>query len=92
MVTVIHESTPTARKAYRCDACEWIENYINDGVTFTIADYRRIVKARRNGWMIQPGQRYIRQFNTDGNEAWTFRAIPEIAELCVKYELYDDWR
>ena len=91
MIKTLSETMPVARKAYHCDACDWIGNYINDGVTFTIADYRQIVKAKRNQWRIQPGQRYIKQFNTDGNDVWTFRAIPEIHDLCVKYDLYDDW-
>lgn len=91
MIKTLSERRPVARKTYPCDACYWIENYINDGVTFTIADYRTIVRAKRNGWKIQPGQQYVKQFNTNGNDTWTFRAIPEIHELCVKYELYEEW-
>lgn len=91
MITVIHESTPIARKAYWCDACEFIQEAIGD-TTFTISDLRLIVKARRNGWKIQPGQRYIRQFNSDYGETWTFRAIPEMDAICRKYDLYPEYR
>lgn len=90
MITVIHESTPVARKQYRCDACERIIDAVNDG-RFTFAEYRKIVRAKRQGWQIQPGQKYVKQFNTDGRDVWTYRAIPEMHELCIEHDLFDDW-
>lgn len=91
MITVIHESTPVARKTYHCDACDFITEALG-AVPFTISDLRKIVKARRQGWQIQPGQRYVRQFNRDGSDTWTFRAIPEMHELCLERGLYPEWR
>lgn len=90
MITIIRESTPVARKPYHCDACDFINEALG-AVTFEISDLRKIVKARRSDWQIQPGQQYIRQFNTDGGITWTFRAIPEMHEICLKYNLYPEW-
>jgi len=92
VITVIHESRPIARKAYWCNACEFIRECSDwDYRDFAMSDLRLIVKARRNGWKIQPGQRYIRQFNSDYGETWTFRAIPEMHEICRKYDLYPEY-
>lgn len=90
MVEIIHESRPIARKAYWCNACEFIQEN-GDYTGFAMSDLRLIVKARRAGWKIQPGQRYIRQFNRDSGETWTFRAIPEMHEICRKYDLYPEY-
>jgi hypothetical protein len=90
MIEVISESKPVARKKYRCDACEYVLNEVNQG-TFTIAEYRLIVAAKRNGYAIVPGQQYIKQFNKDGGDTYTFRGIPAMHDLCVKYDLYPEW-
>lgn len=87
MIEIIRESKPKARKRYRCEACEFLQDELG-WETFTLAECRLIVKARRNGWCIVPGRQYIRQFNTDGCDTWTFRAIPEMHELCIKHDLY----
>lgn len=89
-IRVLSESTPVARKEHGCDACDFIIEALG-AVEFSISDMRKIVVARRNRWKIQPGQRYIRQFNTDGMDAWTFKAIPEMHELCIEYDLYPEW-
>lgn len=92
MTKVLGESTPVARKAYTCNACEWLIEALG-AEAFTIAEYRLIVKARRDRWRIHPGQRYIKQFSVDmWGEAYTFRARPEMHELCLKHDLYEDWR
>lgn len=88
MVKVIKQTNPKARKDYCCMACEWISDDLNNfGLTFS--DYREIVKAKRNGYKIKKGEKYISQFNTDCGDTWTFRAIPAIHEICIKYKLYD---
>ena len=91
IIRTIHESNPVARKVYTCDACLFVMDALGC-VPFEIADMRKIVLARRDDWQIKPGVRYIRQFNTDGAEQWTFRAIPAMHEICLEYELYPDWR
>ncbi len=90
MLQLIRESNPVAKKAYNCVACEYIREFLNQGY-FTISDYRKIVKAKRQGWKIQPGQRYVKQVQVDGRELITYRAIPEMDELCNLYDLWPDW-
>ena len=88
MVTVIHQQNPIARRDYDCDACVFISDDIPDNLTF--GELRIIARARQNGWKIKKGERYLRQFNTDGADTWTFRSIPGIAAICQKYDLYPD--
>lgn len=88
MIEVIHESNPIARKGYQCNACEFVMDAYSDG-WFTFAELREIVKARKNGFNIAKGQEYIRQFNKYSGDTWTFRAIPAIHEICIKYDMYD---
>lgn len=90
MITVIHQSTPKARKEYNCDACEFIFGFGNiRDYKFTFSEWRSIIKARDNNQKIKKGDKYIRQFNKYGNETYTFRAIPEMHAICIKYEYYD---
>ncbi len=92
MITTIHESTPVARKNYSCNACEFIFNddYRNG---YTFSEYRSIIKARNNNYRILKGEKYIRQWNADeiSGDTWTYRAIPEIHQICIKHELYDNY-
>jgi len=62
-------------ETFRC--CDWTEK-------------RAIIKARRNNWKIQPGQRYIRQAVVWEGRLGTFKAIPEMHDICVKYDLYEE--
>lgn len=89
MKTTIYDQTSVARKDYDCDACLFArDSHPFDYMTF--AERRVVVKARANGWKIKKGQKYVRQFNTDGSYTWTFRAIPEMHDICIKYEMYPD--
>lgn len=90
MITIIRESNPVAKKEHDCDACQFI---LNEGVNrcgYTISELREIVKARRNAYQIVKGQKYIYQFNTNGNDVWVFKAIPEIHEICLEHDMYED--
>jgi hypothetical protein len=90
MNTIIHESKQKARKNYPCDACNFLFEMDNaDTLTFT--EKRAVVKARSNKNILK-GQEYVRQFNCDDSgNAWTFRAIPEIHEICMKLKLYYEY-
>jgi len=91
-ISIIHQSTPKARKIYNCDACNFLfneEDVRQLGLTFT--EYRAVIKARKCGYRIMKGQTYIRQFNADtSGNSWTYRAIPEIHNICVRLELYGE--
>ena len=90
MPDVIATRYPVARKSYRCDACEWLRGALG-AVDFTFAELRLIVQARRNGWMIQPGQMYVLCIQKVDGDFCVFRAIPAIDDLCHKYDLYQEW-
>ena len=92
MITVLQEATPIARKEYDCIACEWlnVDNFWAHNGELRFVDFRNIVKARRNNWKIQKGQRYINQRLKGDNGFYTFRAIPEIHDICSKLDIYQD--
>jgi hypothetical protein len=89
MPELINESYPTARKDYNCAACERLRDVLGDK-EFTISEYREIVKAKRQNWKIKKGQKYFRQVLTDG-EIYTWRAIPEIDQICRDHNLYKEY-
>lgn len=47
--------------------------------------------AKRNRWKIKPGEKYYMQVQKDGGDLVVFRAIPAMADLCEKYDLYPEW-
>ncbi len=89
-VQVLSESTPTARKSHNCDACDFILNGGISGFGYSFAELRLIAKAKKNNFNIVKGQKYINQNNKCMGDIYTFKAIPEMHELCLKYELYDE--
>ena len=87
---LLSESKPVARKRHNCMACDILSEYLSDiwqDLTFT--EKRAIARARKQGRVIVIGQKYVRQFMVDGTDSWTFKAIPEIHEICLRFELYE---
>lgn len=90
MTEIIKQTKPKARKNHYCMASEWLNQCGNlRGLTFTFSEWRAIIKARDNNWEIQKGDIYINQRNVDCGDIFTFKAIPEIHEICIKYDYYD---
>jgi hypothetical protein len=90
MTTVIEERrVKAARSEYHCGACEWIDFHSLRDYTFTFPEWRALLKARNNNQMICKGDSYIRQRNKSGSDIWTFKAIPEIHAICLKYGYYE---
>jgi len=89
MVTVLSEGMPKARKAHRCDASECLLMAGIDVMDFTMTERRALVMMRRNGWRILKGQRYTRQSNVREGRLYTFKASPEMHQLCLDYDLYE---
>lgn len=87
---ILSESTPIAAKDHRCSACDWLSEVLHD-YEFTFAERREIVKARKNGWMIKKGEEYIVQNNVDCGEFYVFKAIPAIHDICLNYNLYEEY-
>lgn len=90
MSVLISESRPIARKPHRCGAYEWIMETYEDG-SFTYQELRQIAKVRRNKGMIMPGQKYIRQAQIYEGDFCVFKALPDMDEICRKYDIYPDW-
>lgn len=90
MISVLTSGKKVARKKYDCSASEWLSN-IGDlrDYTFTFYEWRQIIKARDNDWKISPGDLYLYQRNKYEGNFYTFRAIPEIHDICIKYDYYE---
>lgn len=89
-MTLLSETTPVARKNYSCDASVWVCNYGWNGMGLSFSELRSIARARHNKWRIIKGDKYVRQGNIQDGEFRTFKAIPEIHEICLKHNYYQD--
>lgn len=56
----------------------------------TFSELRKIVEARKTDFTIHKGEKYLCQVLVDGSDKWTFRAIPEMHKICLKYDLYPE--
>jgi hypothetical protein len=88
-IRVLSESLPKARKPHDCMACEFILASGVDGFGYSFAELRLIAKAKRNNFQVVKDQTYIRQNNIAEGELYTFKAIPEMHQLCLKYDHYE---
>jgi len=80
---------PKARKEYRCQASECINNIMGPG-DFTPEELIDWNQAKDEGFKILKGTVYMK---TDGiweGEASVFRARPAMDDICIKYLLYDE--
>lgn len=89
MIRVLSESEPVARKPHDCMASGFILAHGVNGNGYSFAELRAIAKAKKNKYKVIKGQKYIRQNNTFDGELYTFKAIPEMHEICLNHELYD---
>jgi hypothetical protein len=88
MPELISQTKPKARKSYNCEASQFLTiDGLPLGLTFK--ELRAVVTARKNIWKILKGEIYLRQCCKDG-DVYTFRAIPEIHEICIKYDIYPE--
>jgi hypothetical protein len=92
MCTLIAEQmVKSSRKDYQCQAAYWLhECGLNNLPKMNFSEYREIIKAKRQSWKVLKGQSYTKQFIVDGGQSWTFRAIPELHKICLKYEIYPE--
>lgn len=91
MIETLKQTMLKARKNHDCMACEWINNagVPLRGYTFTFSEWRALINARENNWQIQKGDLYLNQRNIDCGDIFTFKAIPAIHDICIKYDYYD---
>jgi len=90
MITVLRNTYPIAKKQYNCQAYEWISNVCDSFEDMTFSERKHIVIARKNKGNILKGQRYLYQVQVD-SKIITFRAIPELHEICLKYNIYPEY-
>jgi len=92
MSRLISESEPIARKEYECMAWPWLYQCMRaeDLDKDDIAKLDGIIQHISNKTIIKKGQKYIKQCLEGDDGLYTFRAIPEIHEICLKYKLYED--
>lgn len=88
--TLISEKYPVSRKDRPCMACETLSYWGIRAKDFTFAERRQLAIARRNGWRIKTGEKYLKQFIVCCGDAGTFQAIPAMHNLCLKYDMYED--
>lgn len=88
MIETISHREPIARKDYPCMASEFLRDLGFCRSPLTFSELRKVVVARRNGWMIKKGTPYVYQFNKYDGDRYVFRAIKDIHEICLKYDVY----
>tara|TARA_A200000159_G_scaffold164494_1_gene194366 strand:+ start:27055 stop:27330 length:276 start_codon:yes stop_codon:yes gene_type:complete len=81
------ESKPRARKAYECDACEWLINVGTDDLSDD--ELTLYEQAKNESFSIQPGQTYVKVEGIWDGEFTVFRARLEMHALCIKHNIYD---
>ena len=87
---VSEEVIRKARKQYDCMACEWLDSMprYELGEFLSYREARAFVRAREKKFKILKGEKYIHQTRKFEGQLYSFRAIPEIHEICLKYEIY----
>ena len=88
MITVLNESNPKAKRDMTCDAAPWVLDAIDGGVIFTFSELRAIAKHKKCKFIIKKGDTYIKQNNKMDGNFYTFRAIIDLHDMCIKYNLY----
>lgn len=90
MGNIISIKKRKARKTYECNACLFLTQSELDEIKMTFSEYRAIVRAKWNDWKIVPGQVYERVTDVHEGQIGQFCQIPEINQICIKYDLYPD--
>lgn len=79
----------TARKDYPCQACEQVLHVLGmDEKEFTPKEWELMMSAKEDGFKIKKRKKYIKITGKYEGEFATFRARPEIDEICHSYDLY----
>jgi len=91
MIRLVSQSEPVARKNYNCDACQLLNNSVDDWSIFTDSEMEIIDKARANGWKILKGEKHLKQNSIQNGDFCSCRFMPNIAQICLKYGFYDDY-
>jgi hypothetical protein len=100
MVQLIASKAHKARFDRRDDSADFIieamdiirHGYFDRGkiVRLKFNELRAIAQLKANNWQIKKGQVYVQQFNKADGELYTFRTLPHILRICIKYKLYGE--
>jgi hypothetical protein len=86
---VATNTEPVARRDYRCDASEWINNTC-DRDDLNDEEKGAYDEAKADSFKILKGMRYLKTSGFFEGEASVFRARPEMDSICRKYNIYSD--
>lgn len=90
MGEIIYEARLKARKDHECMACVFIiESGILDECELSFSEFRSVVKAKRDDLKIKKGQYYLSQTVRFEGELRSFKARPDIHDICIKHDLYE---
>lgn len=87
----------SARKDHECNASLFLTDsniycdYLNKYNYFTHDEVAAIERAMVNKFAVKKGEEAIYCVGKDGDDFWHNWSIPAIHEICVKYELYNDY-
>jgi len=96
MDILLTSETRKARKDHYCNACEWLTaesasiDYLISEHGLTEDEVKSVKAAAENKWRIKKGSEYSYQTGKQDGEFTTFKAIPEIDEICQKYDMYPE--
>lgn len=93
MVQLIAAQARKARKDHHDDSAEFILealDYLRSCGKLKFGELRAIAELKANNWKIKRGQVYTKQFNKTEGQTYTFKTLPIILKICIKYKLYGE--
>jgi len=75
-----------------CNACDWLRGYLDDNLSdfeIPFSEAKSIIRARRDGWSILPGQAMIKTFGRFEGQWGVWYSRPDIDELNRHYNFYE---
>jgi hypothetical protein len=90
MVTILKDNIVTARKPHRCTAVDLVWEMVNQGV-YRYSEYKNIIRLQRNKFLIQQGEKHRSYTVVDGGDIYTMGENLAMHEMCVKYDLYEEY-
>ncbi len=86
-VEVLHDSTQKARKQYNCDLAWFINDIEFEPGKLSFSELRTLAEYKANNKKILKGDFYVRQFNKQEGDTYTFRAKKDVWDLLAKHDL-----
>ena len=84
------------KKVHECNASIWLrESALSEircgNLPLTISERRSVIKAKQNNWKIPEGSSCIYETGIYNGEFFAFYCIPEIDDICQKYDIYEEY-